>query len=69
MRSGTPQRINLNQFEEIGKQGKQYGTEKEQSGHGNNSTGSEEVRGKSHSSPGTNTLVGIESGLQPSRDL
>jgi hypothetical protein len=31
MRSGIPQRINLNQFEEIGKQGWKYGTEKEQS--------------------------------------
>jgi hypothetical protein len=31
MRSGTPQRINLNQFDEIGKQRHIYDTEKENS--------------------------------------
>jgi hypothetical protein len=39
----------MRQFDEIVKQGKKYVTEKEQSGYGKNSTGSEEVRGKPHS--------------------
>jgi hypothetical protein len=33
--------INLTQFREIGKQGQNYGTQKEQYGYGKNSTGSE----------------------------
>ena len=33
--------INLTQFMEIGKQGQNYGTQKEQYGYGKNSTGSE----------------------------